>query len=153
TDGKGPFLGVDWIDGYRLAAIKRELSKPVRWDVASTLALQMSQEALPWKEIADVVLKAPPKDADVSQALEVLSYWDGHVTVDSPSATVYELFLAEMAVRVARTMAPRAFAWALGQGGSILTDHNFFCFRRIGHLVRLLREQPDGWLRRPWPEE
>ena len=32
-------------------------------------------------------------------------------------------------------------------------DHNFFAFRRTGHLLRLLREQPAGWFARSWPEE
>jgi penicillin amidase len=66
---------------------------------------------------------------------------------------VFELFMAELAQRAAVAKAPRAYEWALGRGGSILTDHNFFCFRRIGHLVRLLRTQPPGWFRRSWPEE
>jgi penicillin amidase len=32
-------------------------------------------------------------------------------------------------------------------------DHNFFCFRRTGHLSRLLRTQPPDWFKRSWPEQ
>lgn len=153
ADGDGPFLSADWIDGYRLAAIKSALVTRTDWDVPKTQALQMSQESLPWREMADIVLAVSADDPDVEQALEVLRYWDGHIRVDSPSATVFELFVAEMAIRVAKAKAPNSFAWALGKGGTIITDHNLFCFRRVSHLVRLLREQPSGWLSRPWPDE
>lgn len=152
-DDQGPFLGVDWIDGYRLAAIKRALMERKNWNVARTQQLQMDQTSLPWREMAEVVLAAPERDKDVRQALEVLRYWDGTISVESPSATVFELFVAEMVLRVARAKAPRSYPWAVGKPGSVLTDHSFFSFRRVGHLVRLLREQPDGWFERPWPDE
>jgi penicillin amidase len=34
-----------------------------------------------------------------------------------------------------------------------VTPYNFCCFRRTGHLVRLLRSQPAGGFSRPWPDE
>ena len=83
----------------------------------------------------------------------MLRGWDGHVSVDSPAATVYELFLAEMEGRMARAKAPRTFAAVLGEPLGPITPYNFLCYRRTGHLARLLREQPAGWFSRPWPEE
>jgi penicillin amidase len=55
--------------------------------------------------------------------------------------------------RVGRAKAPSSFRWALGEGLSAVTPYNFFCFRRLGHLARLLRTQPAGWFARPWPDE
>jgi penicillin amidase len=75
------------------------------------------------------------------------------VSIDSPAATVYELFLAEMAGRIARAKAPRSFATVLGEALGPITPYNFLCYRRTGHLARLLREQPAGWFAHPWPEE
>src|SRR5262249_57327192 len=68
-EGRGPFLGVDFIDGYRQGAIVRALSARHDWDVASTQALQMSQQAPAWDELRDAVLAAPAADADARQAL------------------------------------------------------------------------------------
>jgi len=117
------------------------------------LALQMNQHAIAWEDLRDAVLSAPDGDPDTRQALAMLRGWDGHVSIDSPAATVYELFLAEMASRVARAKAPRSFATVLGEALGPITPYNFLCYRRTGHLARLLREQPTGWFSHPWPDE
>ncbi len=155
---RGPFLGVDWLDGYRLLAINRALGERSDWSVAACQALQMNQRALAWEEMREAVLAIPETDPvgpdnEVRWGLELLRAWDGVLGPDSPAATVYELFVAEMAERVARAKAPRAWNWVLGKNPSALTQHNFWTFRRTSHLSRLLRTQPDGWFDRPWPEE
>jgi penicillin amidase len=152
-DGSGPFLGADWLDGYRVASISRRLGERSDWDVPSTQALQMDQQALAWEDIRETVLSAPAADDDSRQALDLLRGWDGRVADDAPAASVYELFVAEMASRTVRARAPRAHAWALGRATGPLLPFNFFCYRRTGHLARLLRTQPPGWLPRPWGEE
>jgi penicillin amidase len=152
-DPRAPFLGVDWIDGYRVATITRALAGRTDWDVESTLALQLDQHALAWEEIRDIVLGVTTDNRAARQALDLLRGWDGNVSVDSTAASIYELFLGEMAARLGKSKAPRSFDWALGQGVSRLMDHNFFCFRRTGHLVRLLRSQPPDWFKRPWHDE
>jgi penicillin amidase len=152
-ESEGHFLGVDWIDGYRQAALGAALADRADWDVPATQALQTDQQSLPWREMRDVVLAAPDDDPAARRALELLHEWDGHVAADSPAATVYELFLAEMTTRLARAKAPRSYAWALGRGFTLLAPHTLFALRRVGHLVRLLREQPKGWFPRPWHHE
>ncbi len=153
ADANAPFLGVDWIDGYRVATIARNLAARTDWDVKSTMALQMDQLARPWEEMRDHVLGVATADPSAKQALDLLRGWDGRASVDSVAASVYELFLTEMMVRVTRAKAPRSYLWALGQGVSLLMDHNFFCFRRTGQLSRLLRTQPAGWFTGAWPDE
>jgi penicillin amidase len=152
-EGVGPYLGADWLDGYRVAAIARALSARTDWDVPSTMRLQMDQRAAAWDDLRGAVLAAPDKDADTRQALELLRPWDGQVAVDSPAAAVYELFLTEMEGRLARARAPRTFAVVLGERLGPITPYNFLCYRRTGHLARLLREQPPGWFTRSWPDE
>jgi penicillin amidase len=152
-DGVGPYLGSDWLDGYRAASIVRELSARTDWDVPQTMALQMNQRAVAWDDLREAVLSAPAIGHDTQQALDLLREWNGHVSIDSPAATVYELFLAEMAGRVARAKAPRTFAIVLGEALGPIVPYNFLCYRRTGHLARLLREQPEGWFVRSWPDE
>jgi penicillin amidase len=152
-EGVGPYLGADWLDGYRVASIARELSTRSDWDVPGTMALQMNQRAAAWDELRDAVLSVNPLTAESRQALDLLREWNGYVSIDSPAATVYELFLAEMVGLIARAKAPKSFAVVLGQRLGPITPYNFLCYRRTGHLVELLREQPAGWFTRPWPDE
>ncbi len=152
-EGQGPYLGADWIDGYRQAALVEQIQQRTDWDIPATQRLQTSVLARPWQEIKPLVLALPADDPDVKRALDLLRTWDGALTVDSAAGSVYELFLMEMAQRVARARAPQSFRAALGQGYTPLTPLNFFCFRRTGHLVRLLRAQPSGWFSRSWAEE
>jgi penicillin amidase len=152
-EGLSPFLGADWIDGYRIAAIDRALSARSDWDVASTMALQTDQRTLTWDDLRPAVLAAPVSSPASKRALEMLRDWDGNMAEESPAAAVFELFVAELAGRVARAKAPRSFEYMLGKGLSPLMAYNFFCFRRTAHLARLLRTQPEGWFPRPWPDE
>jgi penicillin amidase len=152
-DGVGPFLGCDWMNGYRVASIGRELSARTDWDVTQTAALQMNQRAAAWDDLGPTLLSTPTTDPDAQQALEMLRSWNGHVSIDSPAATVYELFLADMMARIARAKAPRSFAVVLGQALGPIAPFNFLCYRRTGHLINLMRLQPAGWFQRPWPEE
>jgi penicillin amidase len=153
ADGEGPYLGADWIDGYRLALIGKALAARSDWDVAAALRLQTDQESLPWQEMKAVVLAAPADDPDAAEGLRLLRAWDGRVTADSPAAAVYELFVADMVRAVAEARAPRSAIFALGAALSALSRFNFFCFRRTGHLSRLLRRQPAGWFGHGWPEQ
>jgi len=152
-DGEGPFLTVDWIDGYRAARIVEVLHDRSDWDFAGTSLLQMDQKSLPWREMLPMVLAAPAGAPETVQALELLRDWDGRVTAASPAAAVFELFVAEMCRRVAEAKAPRSYRWALGEGFHLLSSQNTFGARRVGHLVHLLRERPEGWFARTWDEE
>ena len=51
------FLGVDFVDPYRAAVIREELSRaPGGWTVAGCLALQRDLRSKPWEELRDTVL-------------------------------------------------------------------------------------------------
>ncbi len=152
-EGADPYLSSDYIDGYRLKAINRQLAFRTDWDVPLTQALQADQQDLSWEELRDVVLTAPAENPATRRAIEMLSGWDGRMSYSSPEATVFQLFLVEMVGRLVRARAPKSAEYALGKGLSPVTPCNFLCFRRTGHLVRLLRSQPAGWFHRPWPAE
>ena len=149
-DGQGPFLGVDWIDGYRAARIFESLRARQDWDIESAMALQMDQESLPWREIRDYVLSTSTENDAASHALALLRGWDGVVSADSPAAAVFEFTLDELARRIAKARAPRSYPWVLGKGFTQLVPYTFFVARRVGHLVRLVRDQPEGWFAQGW---
>lgn len=151
--GSGPFLGVDWLDGYRVARIGEALAARTDWDVAATRRLQLDQESIPWRELRDIVLRLPERGPDTAVALGLLRGWNGVVSADSPAAAVFELFLTEAARRVADARAPRSGRWALGAGHTPLMPRTMFAVRRVGHLVRLMRDRPAGWFARDWDDE
>jgi penicillin G amidase len=151
--GVEPFLSVDWIDGYRLERINQVVGSRSDWDVPATQQLQGDQLSLAWSEMRSTVLDLPADNAETRLALGLLQAWDGRVSIDSPAATVYELFVAEMANRLARIKAPRTYRLILGETVSVLTPYNFYTFRRTNHLSRLLRGQPAGWFPHGWPTE
>jgi penicillin amidase len=98
------------------------------------------------------VLSLAPVDQDVRDGLDMLRTWDGRADSESTGACVYELFVAEMCVRVARVKAPKAWRVALGEAGLGTIPVNLFSDRRVAHLVRLMQAQPEGWFR-SWSAE
>lgn len=153
VSGGEPFLGMDSLDGYRFARITEALQSRTDWDVASTHKLQLDQLCLPWREMREVVLEIQAGTPEATQALALLRDWDGILDVDSPAASVFELFVAGMIRRIVEAKAPRAASWVLGRGFSTFVPVSGVDVRRMGHLSRLLRQSPPGWLARPWAEE
>lgn len=111
-----PFLGADWLDGYRAARIREVVAQRSDWDVSATMTVQRDVVSLPWRELRPVILGVATPDADARLALELLADWSGEVTAGSAAATVFELVLATLAARFAREAAPTAWRLALGAG-------------------------------------
>lgn len=144
------FLGTDFLDGYRAAAILDALSERDDWDVASTMALQVDTRSLPWLEVAHVFRGLAASSPDARRGLDLLNRWDGRVDADSPAAAVYELVMAGLARRVVRAKAPKAAEWLLGRSPLALLPHGLPGLRRTAHLVDLIRSRPDGWFAEGW---
>jgi penicillin amidase len=150
ADGDGPWLGADWMDGYRVQSITEALAARDDWDVDGCLALQLDRGSLPWRELRDAVLAAPRDDPRAGKAASVLEGWDGEVAPDSAAAAVFQLFLAELSLACARAKAPGSVEWALGRGLSPLVPYTYASLRWVGHLSRLVRERPEGWFEEGW---
>ena len=145
-------FGRDWLDGYRAGRIEERLAARDDWDVAAMARLQLDVTSNLWRDIADTVLTAPTPDPAAVVGQHLLADWDGRVTGDSPAASVFELFTNALYRRVVAARAPGTVRWALGEGLTALTPRNYFPKRRATLIARLLRDQPDGWLDRPWPD-
>jgi penicillin amidase len=148
ADGSGPFLGIDFGDGYRVARIGEVLSGRNGWDVAAAQRLQMDVTCLPWREMRETVLAlrtdAGP-EPKAAAALDLLEAWDGQMAAESIGASVYQAFSAALTRRLAQAKAPNAWPWAIGQGFGQIVPRTLFSTRAMGRLVRLLRERPAGW--------
>ena len=143
--GQGPFLGVDWLDGYRASRITEIVGAMDDWDIESTAQAQLDTVSIPWREIREVVLMVEPSTSQAQQALALLSEWDGAVDVDSVGATVFEFFLKEMIQRVAMAKAPKSWEWVIGRSETPVHSLTLLSGRRVGHLANLLKNRPEGW--------
>ena len=153
SQGAGPFLGVDWIDGYRLGRIVEALEEGEIWDIYSTAAFQLDVKSLPWAELKDCVLAVKSHSAESAAAQRLLADWDGLMAADSTAATLFQLFLAEMSRRIAAAKAPRSAPWLMGRSTLPTISGTTFAARQVGRLSRLLREQPPGWFPDGWAAE
>jgi penicillin amidase len=153
ADDDGPYLGIDWVDGYRYARIVEVLKSRRNWDLPAMLALQLDELSIPWREMREIVLTTPVETQEAQEALELLRSWDGVIAAESPAAAVYELFVAAMLSRMARAKAPNAFVWATRQGFHLLCPYSMFGIRQLSLLVTLLRQQPEGWFQPSWQTE
>jgi penicillin amidase len=152
-NGECPYLGVDWLEGYRADTANDALKRRTDWDGAATMALQMNQHNLHWREVREFVIGIPADEPASAMALRLLKEWDGCMTAESPAGALYALLMAEMSQRIARARAPKSFAWALGRGQGLLMPHGFLAVRWMGHLASLFRQQPAGWFARSWSAE
>ena len=149
----GPFLGVDWVDGYRLGRILEALKANSDWDISASVALQFDVKSMPWEEMRETILSGPSGSAESLAARRLLEPWNGRMASDSAAATLFHLFLAELTVRTARAKAPRSYPWALGRSVNPIIGGSLFAARQTGRVSRLLRFLPDGWFPSGWPAE
>ena len=150
--GDGPYLGSDFLDGYRAARIAEVIMDRSDWTIGATLQLQMDRYSIPWRQMRSLVLKAAAPAGDLGVVVNLLRDWDGVVADDSPAAAVFEMFTAALTKAIAETKAPNSSRFALGAGFTSLVPFNTLLVRRISHLITLLRERPEGWFDRGWEE-
>lgn len=147
-------FGVDYIDPYRATILREELAGRYDWTVDRTLALQRNVRSKPWEQLRDTILAIPSDDdSDLKLGLDLLRSWNGYMDADSTAATIFELLLAKMCVRIAKSKAPKSWRVVLGVGDEEPFSGSLFAERRIAHLVRLIQQQPAGWFERTWIDQ
>jgi len=153
ADGEGPYLGMDWMDGYRQTRLVEVLAARDDWDVAGCAALQLDVTNGPWRRVRAMTQDLPVADPDGRMAVALLRGWDGQMTVDAAGASVFSLWLAEMAHRIAKAKAPVSWRYALGFGFGEIVPLTTFHSGSAAQTVEQLCAQPDGWFARGWPAE
>ncbi len=144
---KGEFIGADFLDDSRYERICALLASRDDWDIPRMMRLQLDRKTVLWPRLRPVLLGALKSHGTKATrvALRLLEAWDGDVTPTSSAASVFEMFFADMIVRIAKTKAPRSWRAAIGEGTNAVLHHGMNALRRLDHLVRLLETQPEGW--------
>ena len=141
--GEEPYLGYDFVDGYRLARIVEVLEEHRGCDLKSMASLQEDLFSIPWREISEIILGVPAAGEEIQEALALLADWSGRVSPDSPAASLFEFLLAELARALAEAKAPNAQEWFLGKALHPLL-YSSLGKRQVSHLSRILRGDPES---------
>ena len=145
TTNDAPYLGHDWMDGYRIQRIVQHLNSKHIWNIEQLSSLQMDQKAMPWFKIRDFVTQLNLTEPDAIFASDLLKNWDGHLSSDSVEASIYEQFLSNFTKSIAEDRAFTSHDYAMGKGFHILYPVTFFAARRVSHLVNNLANRPSHW--------
>ena len=139
-----PYLGADWLDGWRAARIGEVLPGRRDWDVTATMELQSDVRCLPWRDLRASVVQAEPEDADAALAKALLSSWDGELDPGSAAASVYELFVSELAAILARERAPTGWRSAIGGGVGPSMPRTSLGAVTVSRVLARVRHGPDA---------
>lgn len=145
ADDDWPFLGVDHLEGYRVAAIQEVLDERDDWTVAATLTAQRDTRSLPWRRARPLLVDRPrPDDPDAAVAWSLLASWDGDVAADSTGAAVYELVMAGLRRAVLAALVPNAASTLLEQAPVPgLLDAAIGGLRGTAHTLATLEDPGD----------
>jgi penicillin G amidase len=147
---RGPFFGFDFLDGYRQRVLCEALAQGT-FGLEDMAALQRNTRSIPWEELRATVLAAKPETKDAALAHSILEAWDGTMSRDAIGATVWTLVSTSLIGRIVRAKAPKTADRALGLGFHRDLPVTTMITRRMSHFVRLVREQPAGFLPEGFP--
>jgi penicillin amidase len=148
---EGPFFGFDFLDGYRQRVLSEALARGT-FGLEDMATLQQDTRSIPWEELREAVLTTVPRSEDASLARDLLKAWDGRMSADAVGATVWALVSTSLITRIVHAKAPRTAARALGVGFHGDLPVTTMITRRMSHFVKLLREQPAGFLPEGFPQ-
>lgn len=146
----GPFFGFDFLDGYRKKRLVHELGRRSDWDLAATRELQRDTQTAAWDDAREYLLGLDVSHPSARRAQRLLAGWDGRMSERSSGASVWAVASAKLMARVVRAKAPNTAARALGTGFHRDLPYTTMITRRTSHLMRLLRERPEGFLPEGW---
>ncbi len=153
TNNDTPWLSHDWLDACRVNRIRDLLGAHNEWTVDETLAMQLDRGTIVFDAVNELIASSTPTTSVGSTAKELLDDWDGHSEADSAAASVFELFVCELALRMTRAKAPKSAEWACGASAFAMLPAGSLGSRRIMGLMELARRTPPDWFGRGWPAE
>jgi len=93
-----PFLAGSrmWAEPYRAERILQLLNPGHPLSPADVMAAQLDTFSLVWRDLKPLLLATRPDGALSTQALALLRDWDGHETLQSVQASIFEAWLAQL---------------------------------------------------------
>ena len=85
-------VAFEWTDPSRIMRIKSVLAANDHVSLADSMALQMDDVSTVGRRLVALLKPLRSDDAALARALAMLTAWDGHETVQSPAAALYEVW-------------------------------------------------------------
>ena len=112
-------VAFEWTDPSRVTRIKEVLAADPKVSLLDSMRLQVDATSPQARRLVKILqgVAAPAGDADVGRALQVLKAWDGHESVDSVAAAIYETWAVKHLGRaVVNKVSPAAAQELIGSG-------------------------------------
>lgn len=98
----------DWAEPYRLERIHQMLSGEHRFTRQDMAHFQYDDLSLPSLHFVRFAQRLSSSDPGVQRSLRALASWDGIISQDSATATLYELWVHEIATRLTQRLLPES---------------------------------------------
>jgi penicillin amidase len=146
TEDYPNFLGNVWMNGYRARRIEQVLESKDKLSEMDFRALHIDYTCIPGEEFAAQLEGISSEDPDIQLALQHLRSWDGQLTVDTISGTIYEVARYTMVRNLLEPGLGDELAFrVMGQGfHPLLLSSSEFYGHDTTTLLRLLKD-PDSW--------
>jgi penicillin G amidase len=140
------FLGVDYISANRARRIKELIEANPKIDVAYIQKMHFDQVSTHARSIASILGKLETDDAELKLVVSSMQHWNGTLALDSPEASIYELFYRRMILLMTSAklgdLAPRY----LGKGPvPLIAETSLLGERAFEWLVKVLSEPDSTW--------
>jgi penicillin amidase len=145
-------LSIENADGFRQQRIAELLKSKSKHSPADFAAMQVDQMSLAAKELVPLIAEIAPEDEWCRRSITFLKAWDYRLAPDSVAACVYEVFFTHL---VRRTLEEKLGSWSdffMGKGIHMLRPHTMFFVASHSWLMAKMRERPDWFGDRTWPE-
>ena len=111
-------VAFEWTDPSRAGRIKEVLRADTKVSLLDSMKLQTDAVSPQARRLVKLLQGIPlQRDADLDEALNLLKAWDGHLSVDSAAAAIYETWAVKHLGRaVVEKVAPAAARELIGGG-------------------------------------
>jgi penicillin amidase len=91
-----PYLGQDWEELYRARRLQQFFDTTQKHSLDTSAAMQADLVSLAARDLLPIVARAKSSDERVSQALGLLSKWDGAADKARPEPLIFDAWMREM---------------------------------------------------------
>lgn len=145
TAGQAPFLGADWLPGYRALRIERMLQSKPRFSVRDFAMMQMDVYSVEAETLMPFMVLVDSDQAMERRIVRELDAWNLRVDVDSFAAAAYEIMRLHLLDLVFGDKLGPLGSFYKGQTHSEIFAASAFGGKAGMALARLLENEQSWW--------
>ena len=86
-------LGMEWVPKWRYERIQEMLERPEKKTLQDMVTMQTDTLSIPARRIVLLLKDTPTQDLRVAEAITLLRNWDFRLTVESPAAALFQVWV------------------------------------------------------------